>query len=256
MTKRSRTSSRSPSTEPELCARPTLPVTSTSSPPESSKILHLETEPVEVMHCSLPPHETLGFSSYEDYEVHYNQVHTNQCMQCLKNLPSQTLLDLHIEENHDALTEARRARGEKTYGCFIEDCAKKCSTPSKRRMHLIDKHGFPRDYNFYIVNDGIGKQTSLLRPSSTKNNQNRRRRISIASISSAHEGRLRRRSSVSQSSIPSAAGQVSQNTPNGSPLNESDDMEIDELERSMSALRFVPASLSRNRGPKAPPKQS
>lgn len=30
------------------------------------------------------------------------------------------------------------------YGCFIEGCERKCSTPQKRRMHLIDKHMFPK----------------------------------------------------------------------------------------------------------------
>lgn len=145
------------------------------------------------------------------------------------------------------------------YGCFIETCERKCSTPQKRRLHLIDKHMFPRvrlkqaiianraqdsniciqSYNFYIINDGIDNQTSLLRPMNSDRN---RRRISTASISSINEGRLRRRSSVSQP-MPSAA--VSQ-TANQINATNSDDMEIDELERSMSALRFVPTSVTRN----------
>lgn len=78
------------------------------------------------------------------------------------------------------------------------------------------------------------------------NSDRNRRRISAASISSAHEGRLRRRSSVSQQNAPEVVAPVSANQFN--PLQgPPQDMEIDELEQSMSALRFVPASVTRNR---------
>ena len=98
-----------------------------------------------VMQCSLPPHKDHPeFGSYSEYEVHYVKEHTNRCAQCGKNFPSAYFLGLHIEENHNALREALQARGEKTYGCFVEDCERKCSTPQKRRLHLIDKHGFPK----------------------------------------------------------------------------------------------------------------
>ncbi|CAG8919193.1 unnamed protein product [Penicillium salamii] len=205
----------------------------TDTPTERTKYVVADTKALpEVMHCSLPPHrETLSFTSYEDYEVHYLQNHVNRCSECSKNFPVGHLLNVHIEENHDPLIAARRARGEKTYGCFVEDCERKCSTPQKRRLHLIDKHMFPRSYNFFIVNDGIDKQSSMLRPMNSH-----RRRIST---SSALEGRLRRRSSASQSNPP-ANILPEKKTP--------DDMEIDELEKSMSALKFVPTSVARNRG--------
>lgn len=97
-----------------------------------------------------------------------------------------------------------------------------------------------QDYNFYIINDGIDKQTSLLRPL----NKSHRRRISSASVSSIQEGRLRRRSSASQPTVPrkteARSFDQSEDTAN--------DMDIDGLAQSMSALRFVPASVMRNRG--------
>ena len=31
-------------------------------------------------------------------------------------------------------------------------------------MHLVDKHFFPRNYDFFIVNDGIDRRSSMLRP--------------------------------------------------------------------------------------------
>ncbi|KAJ5512327.1 Zinc finger C2H2 [Penicillium fimorum] len=231
MSKRPR-SSRSPSHEQDSISVSSIAVNTTTPPSERNKFIDSDTNILpEVMHCSLPPHrETLSFTSYEDYEVHYLQSHVNRCSECSKNFPTGHLLNLHIEENHDPLAAARRARGDKTFGCFIEDCERKCSTPQKRRLHLIDKHMFPRSYNFYIVNDGIDTQTSMLRPMNSH-----RRRIST---SSALEGRLRRRSSASQSNPPAAAV-PEKKTPN--------DMDIDELEKSMSALKFVPTSVTRNR---------
>lgn len=145
---------------------------SSSPAPTPTPKIHLPTpsphdQTQEVMRCSLPPHrEDLSFSSYEDYEVHYRQAHVNRCTQCGGNFPTDLFLNLHIEENHDSLVAERRERGEKTvctymplfscslqfhasansvqYGCFVEDCEKKCSTPQKRRMHLVDKHMFPK----------------------------------------------------------------------------------------------------------------
>ncbi|KAL2865663.1 uncharacterized protein BJX67DRAFT_169727 [Aspergillus lucknowensis] len=195
----------------------------------------------EVMRCSLPPHrETLSFSSYDDYEVHYQKAHVNRCAECARNFPTDRFLTLHIEENHDSLIAARRERGEKTYGCFVENCERKCSTPQKRRMHLMDKHMFPKTYNFYIVNDGIDRQTSMLRSMQTH-----RRRLSSAPIS-PQEGRLRNRQT--SISVPSSfSNQNRSPEPNQTAASRSEDTGIAELERSMSALRFVPASVT-NKG--------
>lgn len=116
MSKRSRSLSSSPSSP---ASSPVPPGASTSPLPQGpSKVLQLQdtADPaVEIMRCSLPPHrETLSFQSYTDYEVHYRQAHVNRCVECGKNFPTERFLDLHIEENHDPLTAARRERGEKT----------------------------------------------------------------------------------------------------------------------------------------------
>lgn len=67
-----------------------------------------------VIKCSLPGHASdLGFTGYSDYEKHYNNAHTNRCLDCWMNFPSAHILDLHIREHHDALTEIRREKGEK-----------------------------------------------------------------------------------------------------------------------------------------------
>ncbi|KAF7630126.1 hypothetical protein AFLA_010755 [Aspergillus flavus NRRL3357] len=184
MSKRSRSISRSPSVgEPlETSSRPSSPAFSITSVERPKKHLSdTANSGTEVMHS------------------------------CGKNFPTDRFLNLHIEENHDPLIAAKKDRGEKTYGCFIEDCERKCSTPQKRRMHLIDKHMFPKTYNFYIVNDGIDKQTSMLRPMNSH-----RRRISATPTS-----------------------------PQEAPQLQMGESEIAQLERSMSALRFVPASVTR-----------
>jgi hypothetical protein len=86
------------------------------------KIVHLdsesgETPPVTEMRCSLPGHrQTLSFTSFEEYDVHYAKTHMNRCYECKKNFPTEHFLNLHIEENHDALVTVRRERGEKTVG--------------------------------------------------------------------------------------------------------------------------------------------
>lgn len=46
--------------------------------------------------------------------MHYQQAHVNRCSMCSKNFPTAHFLNLHIEENHDSLVVAMRARGEKT----------------------------------------------------------------------------------------------------------------------------------------------
>ena len=115
------------------------------SPAKLVEVDEAVSSPVSLMHCDLPPHkETLSFATYEEYEIHYAKSHTNRCSSCGKNFPTTHFLNLHIEENHNPLREVLAARGEKTFGCFVEDCDRKCSTPQKRRLHLIDKHMFPK----------------------------------------------------------------------------------------------------------------
>ena len=149
MAKRSRETSFSPSAD-ELSPSETNETSSDVDSRRVSKYTLVEqttstAKSTTVMRCSLPPHKNaLEFQSHDDYEVHYLKEHTNRCSSCGKNFPSGHFLSLHIEENHNALRETLQAKGEKTYGCFVEDCDRKCSTPQKRRMHLIDKHGYPK----------------------------------------------------------------------------------------------------------------
>ena len=74
-----------------------------------------ENETTLGIQCSMPPHKVaLSFSTYEEYETHYNKAHVNRCLECGKNLPSDHLLNVHIEECHDVFAAVKRDRGEHT----------------------------------------------------------------------------------------------------------------------------------------------
>ncbi|SPQ22786.1 1fb43af9-5bc9-41a2-bdf0-3b32e6f25ad7 [Thermothielavioides terrestris] len=201
-----------------------------------------------LMHCSLPPHkEPLTFSSYSDYETHYRDQHTNRCVQCRKNFPSSHLLGLHIEEMHDSFVQARKERGERTYSCFVEGCDRKCSTPHKRKMHLIDKHMYPKDFFFAITREGIDGRNSLLR----EGRRHPRRRSSAAAASPPG-------SSQGQGLEPDAPGEPAK--PRGGhtgadaapkDAGQQRDQDMEHLSSAMAALQFVPMSVRFGRGKKA-----
>jgi hypothetical protein len=92
------------------------------------KIVHLDassavSDKPAVMRCSLPPHQTLTFASFEEYDVHYQKTHMNRCSECQKNFPDEHFLHLHIAENHDPINAAKRDRGEKTVGLLFLLCS-------------------------------------------------------------------------------------------------------------------------------------
>ncbi|KAK3692409.1 hypothetical protein B0T22DRAFT_12902 [Podospora appendiculata] len=210
------------------------------------------------MRCSMPPHkEPLVFSTYEEYEAHYNSTHTNRCVECRKNFPSAHLLGLHIEENHDAFSAVRRDKGEHTYSCFVEGCKRKCLTPQKRRMHLIDKHMYPKNFFFAITRDGIDGRRSLLLEGG-----HRRRRSSIATMTAATARTSRAQPSAASASAdtdaststektemsPEAEAQAADTEQNR--VEQPADVEMDGLAGAMSALQFVPPSIRFGRGRK------
>ncbi|KAF5849272.1 hypothetical protein GGP41_006176 [Bipolaris sorokiniana] len=159
-----------------------------------------------VMKCSLPPHDPLTFASIEEHDVHYHQFHMNRCSECHKNFPDQHYLHLHIAEYHDPINAAKRDQGEKThtmdvptdlfqYACLLPECDRLCSTPQKRRLHCIDKHQFPREYDFIVVKDGIDRRSSMLIP------PHRRRSSTLSSAGGASGATGRKRGESSASTV-------------------------------------------------------
>ncbi|KAI6250589.1 hypothetical protein HI914_00646 [Erysiphe necator] len=182
-----------------------------------------------VMYCSLLPHRhTLKFDSFEEYNVHYAKEHTNRCLVCFKNFPTDHLLSLHIEENHNSLFVIKKERGNKMYACFVEDCDRLCSSPQKRKMHMIDKHFFPKDYDFYVVNHGIGNRSSMLK------SWNRRIGGSL-DVSSAPDDKHKTQLRVEKTLTSATAMSNSQKS--------LEDQNMNDLASAMSSLRFIPPSV-------------
>jgi len=152
MSKRSREASFSPSADSHSTSTPEDDEHETLRPVKISAMTDFEAHSLSAMQCSLPPHrQALDFPSIKAFELHYIKDHSNRCSSCDKNFPSAHFLSLHIDESHNSLRAEMQAKGEKTYACFVEDCEKKCSTPQKRRLHLVDKHLFPKSYNFRVA---------------------------------------------------------------------------------------------------------
>ncbi|KAI8390336.1 hypothetical protein BD560DRAFT_380679 [Blakeslea trispora] len=94
------------------------------------------------------------FPSVIAYEHHYEAVHRNVCSVCQKIFPGSSWLQLHLDEFHDVLLQMKKERGEKIHACYVQDCTKTFSTPRMRRLHLIDKHHYPRYFPFDLVYTG------------------------------------------------------------------------------------------------------
>lgn len=42
------------------------------------------------------------------------------------------------------------------FACHLESCPRLFLEPKKRRLHLIQAHGFPKEYFFAVTNKGVG----------------------------------------------------------------------------------------------------
>lgn len=103
----------------------TASATYQTAEPRNFKITELDDSAADdslspiAMRCSLPGHkEPLTFASYAEYEAHYTKTHTNRCSECRKNFPSEHMVNLHIEECHDAFAAVLREKGEHTVSCI------------------------------------------------------------------------------------------------------------------------------------------
>lgn len=133
----------------------------------------------------------------------------------------------------------------KKYSCFVENCERKCSTPQKRRMHMIDKHGYPRNYFFALTKEGIDGRRSLLIESG-----HRRRRSSrdhpvspkTKEESVRQDGTLETMKAVKRLSLtPQAAGTHTINT--NREKHEKPDINMEDLTTAISSLQFIPSSV-------------
>ena len=42
------------------------------------------------------------------------------------------------------------------FACHLASCARTFATPKTRRLHLIQAHGYPKEYFFAVTNKGVG----------------------------------------------------------------------------------------------------
>jgi len=109
-------------------------------------------------------------------------------------------------------------------------------------MHLIDKHMFPKEYDFYVVNDGVDKRTSMLRSGK------HRRRSSTQHRMNEVEERSRRRASTLETIDPKVDKEHEETMSFNDPVIltpsiSQDDEVMEGLSGAMSALKFVPSSV-------------
>ncbi|KAH8895053.1 hypothetical protein GQ53DRAFT_779848 [Thozetella sp. PMI_491] len=198
------------------------------------------------MRCSLPPHkEPLVFTTYKEYEAHYSNAHTNRCIECRKNFPSSHLLGVHIEEWHDSFVAVKREKGEQTYSCFVQGCERKCLTPQKRRLHLIDKHMYPKNFFFAVTRDGIDGRQSLLLKGRTHSGARRPLGTTPAKESDQIPvAKVKRPEDLGGEGAAEEQGQSLAIESHLQPdSGEPPDVDMEELSGVMSALQFVPSSV-------------
>lgn len=87
------------------------------------------------------------FKTVQEYEHHYNSLHSHVCCSCRRSLPTARLLDIHIQEWHDSLF-AVLAQKQDMYQCLVEGCGQKFKTCKHRKDHLINIHKYPPDFRF------------------------------------------------------------------------------------------------------------
>lgn len=115
-------------------------------------------------------------------------------------------------------------------------------THQKRRMHLIDKHMYPKNYFFAVTKDGIDGRRSLLnegghhrrRSSTTTQSKESRRRAGL--VEAGPESKDAPKSSH--------AGRDEKKEEDQEPV----DKEMADLTGAMSSLQFVPPSIRFGRG--------
>ncbi|KAF7345360.1 hypothetical protein MVEN_01553900 [Mycena venus] len=135
--------------------------TSVTTEPTSKAQRTTEAVASSAILCTLPPtcnHHPTPIANSKDLEAHYATYHAHVCEEegCHCVFPDARLLEIHQTECHDPLAAVRKDRGEKIFACHLATCNKMFLTPKARRLHLIQGHGYPKEYFFAVTNKGVG----------------------------------------------------------------------------------------------------
>lgn len=108
-----------------------------------------------IIECPFLPCNNKVFATYLEYEHHIITHHNYECLECQCIFPNSTLLNIHIDENHNPIAAIKQQRGESIYKCLSDNCSQLFLTSTLRQQHMIQTHNYPNEYPFYIINTGI-----------------------------------------------------------------------------------------------------
>ncbi|AAS51596.1 ADL324Wp [Eremothecium gossypii ATCC 10895] len=107
----------------------------------------------QVIVCNDPPCSGARISMHI-YPSHVAEHHDNVCAACNKNMITERMLQLHLQELHDPFNS------NKALECYEADCMQQFQTHSKRREHLITVHEYPMNARLDIVYTGYNDTTT------------------------------------------------------------------------------------------------
>lgn len=84
------------------------------------------------------------------YPSHVQQYHDHCCAQCGKNLVTENLLHIHLDEVHNPFNAGNSVQ----YRCFEERCGELFSSHKDRVCHLMKVHEYPDTFDFDVVRNG------------------------------------------------------------------------------------------------------
>ncbi|XP_018393628.1 PREDICTED: zinc finger protein 511 [Cyphomyrmex costatus] len=103
-------------------------------------------EVIKEFPCYVPGCKNI-FQTLLDYEMHYNSSHRYACTECKVSKPNPRLLEIHIQETHDAFFKVSSEK-QAMYQCYDSECDIKFNNPKERKEHCIEVHKFPKKYRF------------------------------------------------------------------------------------------------------------
>eukprot|EP01038_Epipyxis_sp_PR26KG_P010641 gene10641-14292_t len=89
-----------------------------------------------------------SFNTIKEFDSHMFINHSHQCSVCMRSLPSDRLLSIHISESHDNYFKVLSLK-KPSFVCLVEGCHVISTSNEVRRVHLINDHRFPKSYDFH-----------------------------------------------------------------------------------------------------------